>query len=136
MPKAIFCPYYVREEKNVKILCEGGLSITFIEKKAKSNFVGGFCGDLTGYKRCKNAKKIQSKYEPKIKSKTGRKKYNWSEEELRRLKNLHMKHGWKMGYYLDFGCSYMTCFRKLQEIGYISKKDRRREIDDYKKRTT
>lgn len=56
-------------------------------------------------------------------SKVGRKKYDWSDEELKRLKDTYERHGWKMGYYMNFGCSYMTCYRKLIELGLLSDKE-------------
>jgi hypothetical protein len=50
----------------------------------------------------------------------GRPKYVWSEEELKKLKDKFRKHGWQMGFYLDFKCSYMTCYRKLIELGLVT----------------
>lgn len=47
----------------------------------------------------------------------GRHKYIFSPEEHKRLLDTYKKHGWKMGYYKDFGCSYITCKRELERLG-------------------
>jgi hypothetical protein len=49
----------------------------------------------------------------------GRPRYNWTEESRQQLINIYKKHGWKMGYYMNFGCSYMTCKRELIRLGLL-----------------
>jgi hypothetical protein len=49
----------------------------------------------------------------------GRHKYIFSAVEHKRLIDTYKKHGWKMGYYMDYGCSYMTCKRELIKLGLI-----------------
>jgi uncharacterized protein CbrC (UPF0167 family) len=49
----------------------------------------------------------------------GKPRYNWPAEEHQRLIDTYNKHGWKMGYYMDFGCSYMTCKRELERLGLL-----------------
>jgi hypothetical protein len=49
----------------------------------------------------------------------GRPRYKFTAEEHKRLIDTFRKHGWKMGYYMDFGCSYMTCKREIIRMGMM-----------------
>jgi hypothetical protein len=49
----------------------------------------------------------------------GRPRYIFTPEDRQKLKDTYKKHGWKMGYYMDFGCSYMTCKRELIRLGMM-----------------
>jgi hypothetical protein len=117
MPKAIHCPYFVQRCKKC-IVCEGGLKVEKRTNTELINFAHNFCGNLEGYKRCKNARFLNIKY-GEIPETRGRKKFVFPAEELVRLKKIFVKHGWKPGYYIGFGCSHETCYRKLKELGLI-----------------
>jgi hypothetical protein len=117
MPKAIHCPYFVQKCKK-SIICEGGLRVEKKRDEELTNFAHNFCGNLEGYKRCRNARALDIKY-GEVTEKRGRKKYDFTSEEIIRLKKIFVKHGWKPGYYTGFGCSHETCYRKLKELGLI-----------------
>jgi hypothetical protein len=49
----------------------------------------------------------------------GRPKYIFTAEERQRLIDTYRKHGWKWGYYQNFGCSFQTCKRELIRLGMM-----------------
>jgi hypothetical protein len=49
----------------------------------------------------------------------GSRRYKWTDAERQRLIDIYKKHGWKAGYYMDFGCNYMTCRRELARMGLM-----------------
>jgi hypothetical protein len=119
MPKAIHCPYFM-QKTNKGIVCENGVKVESRRKTEIDNFIQRYCGDLDGFKLCKNARSLSIKY-GEITETRGRKPYIFSAEALKKLINTFEKHGWKPGYYTDFECSRFKCYQKLKELGLIKK---------------
>jgi hypothetical protein len=119
MPKAIHCPYFMQKCKK-GIVCENGVKVESRRETGIDDFIQRYCGNMDGYKKCKNAMGLRIKY-GEIPEVRGRKRYIFSPEELKRLKRTFEKHGWKPGYYTDFECSRFTCYQKLKELGLIRK---------------
>lgn len=60
--KTFACPFFMWDEK-LKIHCEGGCRVAFLDRVGASEYIDCHCGDVNGWESCSIARSLLRYYE-------------------------------------------------------------------------